>query len=655
MALLHLDLETFSPLDLRKVGLERYLRHGQTEVLLHQWAVDDSPVQVREGPVCEELYSLLMDERYTIAAFNAPFERKALRYLEKLRLPVERFICSMARAYHFSFAGTLGDVCRQLGLAEEESKLADGARLVRKFTRPRTPSAKDDSTRWTRLNATADWERFLFYAELDVVASRAILRALAPYPWVPAERAMWVLDQHVNDTGWPLDLRVVERACTIYQRLQSQVKDQLKALTGLANPNSLDQMTSWLSSHGFTPANLQKEYLAEVCRTQELPPVVRQALTLRAQTSRSTPDKFLALKRTQVESRVHNTLQFAGAQRTNRWSGRIFQPQNLYSARGWQPEALDQLCQDLVGLDYLTWQAIHDDPIEALSAAIRPSVTAPEGKLLVVVDLASIESRVLGWLCNSRRILGLLKAGKDAYKDLASRIFGVPYDEVTKEQRTFAKPPELGCGYMLSGPRLVEYAGGMGVEMTEAEARRIVSIWRAANPEVVNMWEWYAWATRQVVADTTHRTVEQGYRVRLRRDANFLMLDLPSGRTVYYREPYIAAGKYGPQVRYYGRDDTAGFKGWGPQYTHGGKWVENTDQSYSRDILVRGMLAYTPLLPPGAKTVGSVHDEVVVECWEEDAPAVLDLVVGVLSRSPPEALDLPLGAEGHIMKRYKKL
>src|SRR5690606_5030130 len=77
----------------------------------------------------------------------------------------------------------------------------------------------------------------------------------------------------------------------------------------------------------------------------------------------------------------------------------------------------------------------------------------------------------------------------DLYKTLASKIYSVDYDDVSKSQRQVGKVGELSCGYG-AGPSAVQsFAEGMGVEMSEGEAASLVNDWRVANPRIVGLWK----------------------------------------------------------------------------------------------------------------------------------------------------------------------
>jgi len=241
------------------------------------------------------------------------------------------------------------------------------------------------------------------------------------------------------------------------------------------------------------------------------------------------------------------------------------------------------------------WVALsYSNPMDVVASTIRAGIKAPPGKKLVVCDLGSIESRVLGWMSGCKRINNIFAEGKDTYKDFATDLYQIGYDEVTKEQRTFCKPPVLGCGYRLGAKGLVDYAAKYQVTMTGKEAAKAVRTFRNAYWEVAEMWSWFDDACRECV--TTGRQYE-GHRVIVWRDDQFMHIRLPSGRDLHYYQPLvqprtitITDPETGEErkwetmaVTYMGMDTFT--HQWKRISTHGGKIVENIDQAISRDIL----------------------------------------------------------------------
>ncbi len=239
-------------------------------------------------------------------------------------------------------------------------------------------------------------------------------------------------------------------------------------------------------------------------------------------------------------------------------------------------------------------ELMHGNVMDVVASTVRAGITAPPGKMLVVSDLSSIESRVLGWMSDCTRINNTFAEGKDTYKDFATEMFHCSYDDVTKEQRTLAKPAVLGCGYQLGAGGLVRYAESMGIEMSGREAKHAVKTFRSVYWEVAEMWQW--------LVDACKVTIEYGvpcekYTVTLSRDEQFMFITLPSGRNLHYYQPQvqpktiiIVDPETGEErkweteaVTYMGKHEET-FK-WYRISTHGGKITENIVQAIARDIL----------------------------------------------------------------------
>lgn len=312
--------------------------------------------------------------------------------------------------------------------------------------------------------------------------------------------------------------------------------------------------------------------------------------------------------------------------------------------------------------------------MDALSSCIRPAIKAPKGQKIIVCDLASIESRVLGYLSGCHRINRLFAEGKDTYKDMATQVFKVDYDDVTAEQRKRAKPVVLGGGYGLGGPGLQAYAEGFGLQLTDEEAQDHIDAFRAAYPEIPAMWYWLVDASTSVI---NGGPAESGYGVTVSRDDNFLLLTMMSGRTIYYYQPMVIqkvppwerqkaednpdyTPKTRPTISYMGKDQFS--NQWRRITTHGGKLVENLVQAMARDILAdalktfesryRGASVAGPA--PLAEVVAHVHDEAITLAPEDRADEALGYLTEVFNRTPDWAPGLLLDAAGFITDRYYK-
>jgi DNA polymerase len=287
-------------------------------------------------------------------------------------------------------------------------------------------------------------------------------------------------------------------------------------------------------------------------------------------------------------------------------------------------------------------------PSELLGSAIRHAVCAPEGKVFAVADLGSIESRVLGWFTGCSRINKVFAEGKDTYKDFAVDYFRVPYDQVTKEQRNFSKPPVLGAGFGLGWKGMQVYAEGYGIELDKEEAKRVVETFRSSYWEVPRFWKWIETAVKYT---TMSGAPVEGYRLTVHKDREFLCIRLPSGRNLWYFQPQILPhktpwGEIKPTFSYMGLNDK---NQWVRLFVHPGLLTENVTQAIARDFLAYGMN-----LASYMDIVLHVHDEIAVEICEKMAEDNLKYLIECMTTNPPWAPDIILGADGYIAKRYRK-
>ena len=125
--------------------------------------------------------------------------------------------------------------------------------------------------------------------------------------------------------------------------------------------------------------------------------------------------------------------------------------------------------------------------------------------------------------------------------------------------------------------------------------------------------------------------------------SGMLFIDLPSGRRLCYVKPRIEQNKFGGEsVTYEGT--TTGK--WGRIESYGPKFVENCTQAVARDILAYAMQTLSHCF-----IVGSVHDELIIEC----SPGVsLDAVCEQMGRTPPWIDGLLLRADGYECDCYQK-
>ena len=189
---LHLDFETFCELDLKKVGIHRYVEHASFKVLCVAWKLDEHAVQsmivLRAQPARRELVDHLQNRDVQGHAHNAAFETAVLTRLGIF--PVIPLSCTMQRALAYGLPGKLEAACAALGLAHQKDMT--GYRLMRQMSRPLKPGSK---TVWE----AADYERLAAYCRKDVEAEAALsacIPELSTEEWALSE-----LDAAMNTDG----------------------------------------------------------------------------------------------------------------------------------------------------------------------------------------------------------------------------------------------------------------------------------------------------------------------------------------------------------------------------------------------------------------------------------------------------------------------
>jgi DNA polymerase bacteriophage-type len=254
---LWLDFETSSPLDIKKVGLDRYAR-AATPLML-AWAVNDQPPQLwhpHEGPMPEHLGVLIRASGVVKIAWNATFERAIFLHTLGIDIPVNQWIDPSLMARHASITGSLALASEVLMLSEAVAKMAaEGKRLISKFSMQgkrgyRTPQEDPE-----------DFAKFGEYCKQDVVAERTIFKMLTRFELSPFELRLWQLDQKINERGMPVDELFVQNGKKLAESERAEMLNEMKRLTGLDNPNSNKQLLAWMRDNGYPYASLGKDWV----------------------------------------------------------------------------------------------------------------------------------------------------------------------------------------------------------------------------------------------------------------------------------------------------------------------------------------------------------------------------------------------------------
>lgn len=624
MSSLHLDFETASAVDLQEVGLVNYLHHPSTQVLLAAWHVDGVLKQRDYEDGFRDLFTDI-ERADTIHAWNASFEWGVLNIVMGYFTPMSKMRCTMAHALYRAFPAKLDTCAKALGFA---GKHPEGERLIRVFSMGKAKAK------------LGDWEKFKHYNRVDVEQEVEIAHRLAPHPWPEEEIRVWMMSEEINWRGVPISERDARAARALHSALVQNATARLQQITGLAKVNSQPKMVRWLAERGVRTTSLDKETMPTLLAQVDPEGEVFEALKLRQQIALRAPDKFEVAYRHARHGRLFNMLQYSGAGRTHRWSGRGLQPQNM--RRGWKDDAAIEQAWRAIHLGSAeVMETLYDDPFTVLADLVRSIIMVEkEDYPLAVADYSSIEVVMLHWAAGDSGMLKAFRDGLDPYKVYGASHFDVPYDAITKEQRTFSKPVVLGCGYGLGKDTLVEYAANMGVTMDITEAARAVYTYREKNTKVVRLWYGLQEAMgKTIITGKPHRFGH--FRFSFRDGA--CIMHLPAGTEITYWDAQVDPST--DRISYMGVDQYTGQ--WKRLSTWGGKLVENAVQSISRDVLVYGLFRAREA---GVEVVLHVHDEIVAPAPDT---AVLDTLLRCMS-PPPWCADAPIHAAGFLCPRYRK-
>ena len=601
MTILWFDSETYSECDLSTHGTPRYAEHESTEIIVAQWALNDDEPMVhdctgRQWP--PHLVALLEDPTITVVAHNSMFDRTLLRHCWGIDVPVERWYDTMIQAMAHGLPGSLDKISGILGLSEDEAKDKRGRQLIQLFCKPQ-PRTKKRNTRATH---PKEWAEFLEYSRQDIVAMRAISKKLPKWNYSigSPEHKLWQLDQRVNDRGFAVDLDLAHSAIDAVAVEQARLKADTQELTmgEVSAPSKRDALLKHIVEYyGVTLPDMKADTLRRRVEDPELPQAVKTLLAIRLEATKTSTAKYKAVvSATSADGRLRNTLQFAGAQRTARWAGRVFQPQNMTrpdmkliaKEMGVSIKEAEDVMQDYLDAGVAALKAgdatiLFGDVMGLSANLVRGCIVAPPGKKLTIADLANIEGRGLAHLAGEEWKVRAFReydagTGPDLYKLACARSFGITPAEVDKTGRQIGKVQELGLGYQGGVAAFLTFAAVYEMDLDAmadavhrtapkdalaaahgmwewAEKKKrtlglsksvyvacetLKALWRAAHPATVALWE----GVEDIVVKAVNNPGQAfTYRsLAAQRNGAWLRVRLPSGRYLCYLNPKIEDG-----------------------------------------------------------------------------------------------------------------
>lgn len=654
-----IDFETRSEVDVRAVGAYKYAQHPSTILLSLAYNLTGDPLDTvlwtPEDGEPEELFDYIAAGGL-VEAHNSMFEYCVWHFVCVGKMlwpeaPLEQFRCSMAKAHANAIPGSLDRAGQAMGLDIQKDKR--GKDLLKKLSQPQKLT-KNNTEKWN--NDPVLLQGLYDYNIVDVDSEMMLSSSLDPLP--PKEVDVWLLDQRMNWHGVYIDIDAVNSTLAILAQAVKKYEHELKELTGgvVTTANQRDRIIDWCMEQGFGIPGLTKQDVEKALKKRNIPDNVKRVLEIRQLLGKSSTAKYKKmLSQVADDGRVHEVLVYHKAH-TGRWGGAGIQVQNLpRPTLDEDPEFLVQLLKTGSLEEVEFW---FDNAFEVAASAIRSMIMAPEGKRFIAADFAAIEARGLLWLAEDEEALDIFRRGECIYCEMASAIYQKPYDVIYKgykaekfeetKQRKMGKDSVLGLGYQMGAPKFVEQCAGSGTVIDKDFSKEVVTKYRKKFASVPKLWSGLERAA--VEAMQRPGKVTQFKRIKYKKQGDFLLCRLPSGRMLHYPFPRLSM-----KPTSWGEDKltlvykTLSDNKWVDTSTYGGKLTENVVQALSRDLMAEALLrldaaGYTPIM--------SVHDEAVSEVPEDFGS--LEEHIAIMSEVPDWAAGFPIKAEGWVGKRYRK-
>lgn len=668
-----LDFETASDCDLKKCGATVYAQHPTTEILVLGYSVGGMPA-VWIGPweiaaKCEPLYTLACDPKVVFVCHNAGFERMIWKYIMGPQfgwpdMIIERWHDTMAVSFMKGLPGKLEVLARVLALKSQKDMA--GNKFTLSLSKPNKKTGMLD-------RSPEAYARAGSYVVSDVDTENEVLDRVRGF--AGSERAVWDLDQRINDRGIKIDREYVQAGIDIINQVVPVVSERFRDLVG-CKPTQRDQFVNWLQTQGTIwpkdnegnrKTTLKKETVDKLLGDDAdeppeenlsdqdwelgddfglyVPPICKDALRMRAQVNSASVKKLpRMLGVIASDGRAHQLMQYHGAG-PGRWAGRLLQPHNFPRSVGFAHDT-DDLVSAILRRDVAYLRAVYGDPLAAISGGLRHALVAEGSKEFHLGDYTQIEARVVLALAGATKGIEAFVRGKP-YVDMAEAIYHRKVDKhANVAEYTIGKNTILGCGFQMGWRTFRKRYCPLETDDFAKEAIRVYR--EDFAPEVPDLW--YG-LERAAIDCVWEKRATEAYGCQFRLEGEWLTILLPSGRKLWYYDPR-------PVRKAVPWDETDLRPSWTSlcvkmgkvirRQMYGGLITENVVQGLARDILVEAMFRAESA---GLWIVLTVHDEIVDESTQSFK--VLEQCMTEKSQWLT-SLGVPINIEGITTKRYKK-
>lgn len=243
--------------------------------------------------------------------------------------------------------------------------------------------------------------------------------------------------------------------------------------------------------------------------------------------------------------------------------------------------------------------------VQNIPRNLRSIFKAEEGNVFVIADFSQIELRIASEYVGEEKMLHAFRQGKDLHRYTASIFLGKPEEEITKEERQLAKAVNFGLIYGISAKGLVEYAKTYGIDLSLESAQKIRD----------SFFEYY--------------TSFKAWHERVKKELKDYKES--RGHTLLGR-PYVAH-TFPDAVNY-------------PIQGTGADLLKLSVLMFDAELRREGLKA---------KVVNLVHDEILVECKEEYAEYIKELLKRAMLHAGRVILkQVPVEVEVFVNNRWEK-
>lgn len=647
MHLLTLDFETYYSQEhsLSKMSPIEYVMHPDTEIISCAAKVNDGESIVVFGE--DETHRLLteceVDDSLAVAHNMCMFDSMLLAWRLKLRPRMWGCTLSMARP-HF------GRVLPKLSLDALDRHFGGaGKEHAQALVNAKGKHLADFTP--------AEIAHMRVYNRSDCEKHYRLFKILRP---MTSNREMWTIDSNIRmlvDDVFILDQSLLEAALVREQRkkrktlialadklwpgreIGEDVSETLLADQVKSELMSAPKFSRLLESRGvevpMKPSPKDEDRMIPALAKTD--PGLTELLEHEDEVVAAATAARLQMKSTLLETRIESFLR-TGAVR----AGRLPIPAKYWGAHTGRDsgELYNALNMPRIVRDK------DDKIVPKLTNALRLSLRAPKGKVVIVADLSGIEMRVNHFLWKVKYSTQRWQRDPtaDIYKPTAAHYYGIDETEVSKAQRQFGKVLQLACGFQVGPPKFKAFAWGQfRLEISDDEARDGVYGWRDMTPEIADRYEG-GWAKCQRALDH----IIAGQEVDI--DPWGLVhtckegIVLPDGNLLRYPDlRQVVDDKTGRTAYKYGR-------GRHTTYIYGGKEDENIVQGLARIILMDNVREFWRRT--GLWTALRVYDEAVYVVDEKHAEGLLRELLSIMRTPPKWWRELVVWSEGDSAEAY---